>query len=316
MNCRRTSRQPIHLVRFLCLLVAAGLFTQRPGTAASPQNSGDFHLGQLDFGKLNNQQFDFQQTPSQFQPIIVETILDLVPKKYENEKKWGRTKEIVSGLDVKFRDGQLRTKRRRKQVNHGTWKRYTVSLVDPKEFFELQVRNLREESPGLAAFELAIRAKLDVSGRLQEWRRGVRLMSISAEAIADVTLDLDCRLTSKLDASHLPPDILMQPKIVKSKARLVQLKLERLSKADGPVVREFGDGLEKILRRKLADKNEKLTAKINRQIEKKQDDMRISFRDMVSSGLLGKDGSDSDGDENAEIDEQVDARKDDNVGDH
>ena len=133
-----------------------------------------------------------------------------------------------------------------------------------------------------------MRAKLDVYGRLQEWKRGVRLFSISADAVADVELNLDCRLTTKLDTSKLPPDILMQPKVLDAKAKLVQLELERLSKANGPLVHEFGDGLEKILRKKLVEKNEKLTAKINRQIKKNEDDMRISLRDMLSFGKSDK----------------------------
>lgn len=282
--------------RFLCslwvALVASGLTAsaQVPPAASRSGAGADankFHLGQLDFGRLTDRQFDLQQTPAQFQPLLINSILDIVPNDYDHTKKWGGTKEIVSGLDVKIRNGKVRTKRRRKEVNHGTWKRYKVSLVDPQEFFQLKVVDLREESPGMAAFDLVVRAKLDVSGRLQEWQRGVRLFSISADAVADVALRLDCRLTTKLDSSHLPPDILMQPKVVDAEAKLVQFKLRRLSKADGPVVREFGDGLEKILRKKLADKNEKLAGKINRQIEKNEDELRISFRDMVSGGLFG-----------------------------
>ncbi len=296
---RGTARQCYCLVLALASILPA-VAQELPTAAAtrstdSAAESAPFRLDQLDFRKLNNQQFDLHQTPEQFQPLIIDTVLDLVPKDYENSKKWGRTKEIVSGLDVKFRDGQLRTKRRRKEVNHGTWKRYTVTLVDPKKYFELQVLNLNETSPGVAAFDLLVRAKLDVYGRLQEWARGVRLYSISADAVADVQLTLHCELTTKLDSKHLPPDILLKPNVLAADAKLVQFKLHRLSKADGPIVREFGDGLEKLLRKKLVEKNEKLASKINRQIAKNEDDLRISFREMLSSGLFG---GDSDGKQN------------------
>lgn len=260
-----------------------------PGTS-SIEAKGPFDFGNLNLGSLNNRQFALQETPAQFQPMLVDTILDLVPNEYESTKHWGGTKEIVSGLDVKMRDGRLRTKRRRKDVNHGTWKRYNVTLVDPKEYFEIQVVNLVESSPGTATFDLVVRAKLDVYGRLQEWKRGVRLFSISAEAVADVELKLACQLTTKLDASHFPPDVLLRPTVANAESKLTQFKLRRLSKADGPIVREFGDGLEKILRKKLAEKDDKLASKINRQIQKNKDDLRLSVRDMVSSGLFG--GSD------------------------
>ena len=57
--------------------------------------------------------------------------------------------------------------------------------------------------------------------------------------------------------------------------------MQRLSKADGPIVREFGDGLEDILRKDLRDKNERLVGKLNRQIEKHQDDLRLSVSDWM-----------------------------------
>ena len=95
-------------------------------------------------------------------------------------------------------------------------------------------------------------------------------------------------MTSKLDASHLPPDILLQPEVVAADMRLKQFKLKRLSKADGPVVREFGDGIEKLIRKSLEEKNKKLVSKINRQIKKNEDDLRFSLRDMVTSGLFGE----------------------------
>ncbi len=263
-------------------------FSQSPALSVEPKLENGFEFDQVGMARLNQRQFDLADTPAQLQPLLVQLIMDIVPHDHENTKKWGSTKEIVSGLNVKLDGWQVRTKRRRKEVNHGTWKRYHVTLVDPQEFFKLQLLNLREESPGTVAFELLVQARLETYGRLQEWRRGVRLFSVSANASADVVLNLDFRMTSKLDASHLPPDILLQPKVVAADMRLKQFKLNRIGKADGPVVREFGDGIEKLIRKKLEEKNEKLVSKINRQIEKNEDDLRFSFRDMVSSGLFGK----------------------------
>ncbi len=262
-------------------------FSQTPAPADTSATAESFGFDQVNLSGLNQHQFSFEETPSQFQPLLVQLILETVPHDYENKKHWGGTKEIVSGLNVKLDRLQVRTKRRRKEVNHGTWSRYHVTLVDPQEFFQLQLLNLREESPGLVAFDLLVGARLATYGRMQEWRRGVRLLSISANALADVELRLDCRMTSQLDASHLPPDILLQPQVVAASIRLKQFELERLSKADGPVVRELGDGIEKMIRKKLHETDKKLVDKINRQIKKHEGDLRISFRD-ISAGLFGK----------------------------
>lgn len=269
-------------------------YSQSPLPSDHVAEERGFDFARVDLKRLNQQQFDLEDTPTQFQPLLVQLIMETVPHDYENTKKWGGTKEIVSGLNVKLDGWQVRTKRRRNDVNHGTWKRYHVTLVDPQEFFQLQLLNLREESPGVVAFELLVQARLQTYGRLQEWRRGVRLFSISADAIADVALKLDCRLSSKLDASHLPPDILLRPKVVAAEMRLKRFKLKHVSKADGPIVREFGDGIETLIRKELKKKNEKLVGKINRQIEKNEDELRISLRDMVTSGLFGEQSDESD----------------------
>ena len=61
-----------------------------------------------------------------FNDLITDIILDNIPHQYEDKDDWGRQKQIVSGLKV-WRDGlKIKTKRRRKNVNHGTWTRYTV----------------------------------------------------------------------------------------------------------------------------------------------------------------------------------------------
>ncbi len=69
--------------------------------------------------------------------------------------------------------------------------------------------------------------------------------------------------------------------------RLSQLKLHRISKASGPVVRELGDALEKVARRELADRNEKLVLKMNQQIDKRKDELRLSLSDFVKNKWLG-----------------------------
>ena len=295
LSTPRESARRLRLGCAICVMICPTCcFSQPPAPSSEPAAERNFGFGQIELARLNQRQFSLEDTPAQLQPLLVQLIMETVPHDYENTKKWGGTKEIVSGLDVKLDGWQVRTKRRRKDVNHGTWKRYHVTLVDPQEFFKLQLLNLREESPGIVAFDLLARARLKTYGRLQEWQRGVRLFSISADALADVVLKLDCRMTSKLDASRLPPDILLQPKVVAADMRLKQFKLKRLSKADGPVVREFGDGIEKLIRKKLAEKNEKLVSKINRQIEKNEDDLRFSLRDMVTSGLFGARADDAD----------------------
>jgi hypothetical protein len=66
------------------------------------------------------------------QQFITHLVIDEIPHEYENTKKWGGTKRVMSGLDWD-RDGlRIETRRQWKDANHGTWSRYKLRLVDPQ----------------------------------------------------------------------------------------------------------------------------------------------------------------------------------------
>ena len=92
-----------------------------------------------------------------------------------------------------------------------------------------------------------------------------------------------------LDPTRIPPAVIVRPTAEQAQVKLKSLRLQRISKAKGPIVKELGDGLEDVLRAELADKNDQLVAKINRQIAKKQNDLRLSLHDLVIHDWLGLD---------------------------
>ena len=79
----------------------------------------------------------------------------------------------------------------------------------------------------------------------------------------------------------MPPDIMFHPVVKDAKLDLVQFKLKRISHADGPIIRQLGDGLEDVLRLYIDEHNDEIARKINRQIQKEQDDFRFSLHDLM-----------------------------------
>jgi len=77
----------------------------------------------------------------QLDEFLTGLALDSMPVRYVEDKDWGKQKERWDGVKVSFKNGRLRTKRRKKLVNHGTWDRYEVSLVDPENSFAVQLNN-------------------------------------------------------------------------------------------------------------------------------------------------------------------------------
>ena len=230
---------------------------------------------------------NFDRAPAKARSLLKDLVMNQLPHEYVDDRKWGGTCRRWDGLKIRVDGLDIRTKRRWKEVNHGTWKKYAMELVDPDEQFEMEVDQFQSTGPGAFSFQLLVRARLNVLARWQQWNHGVRLWSASAQGTADVELALGFDVETKVDSSKFPPDVRIEPVANQAVLRLDQFKLNRISRADGPVVEELGDALEKVLRRKLAERNNRLVTKVNRQIEKNQDKLCFSMSDLIKPKWLG-----------------------------
>lgn len=225
----------------------------------------------------------YAETPAEMQDLVRQIVLSELPHDYEDNRRWGMTKEVAVGLHV-HRDGwHIKTKRRRATVNHGTWRRYRVTLIEPHRHLRLQMNQLRESSPGTARFNMEIGARLHAFARQAEWRRGVQFYSLSADADADVTIQLECETSLHLDTAKFPPDVILKPKILDARILLHEYQLQRLSKIDGPLAEEIGEAMRGVVLRKIEEKQPRLVEKINRQIDKNQDKLRLSLSNSLST---------------------------------
>ena len=217
-----------------------------------------------------------------FDNLIQQLVHDAVPRQYEDRKKWGRTIEIVSGLNIR-RDGlELRTSRRRKEVPHGHWQMYHLELKDPQRDLEIQLLRPRQSEKGLL-FDIEATARLQTFSRYMHWRYGVQLLSVSADAEALVQLTATCEIALQLDPKRLPPDILVVPRIREAEIRLLGLDLRRLSHLRGDLAQELGRGLRRILNEVLEKRQDRLTDRMNQQLAKSQDKLRLSLYDLATS---------------------------------
>lgn len=214
--------------------------------------------------------------------LIKSLVLATLPREYENTKRWGSTKRQWDGLHVSFDGLRLDTKRRWKNVNHGTWTRYKAILVDPDRQLGIQTNHLRQVANQRVAFDLNIDAKLDLVGRLSEWRHGVQLYSFSAEADATVRLSITCEVGLKFDSTRFPPDVYLAPSATAAKLELHEFHLHAISDLHGPLVREFGEELHDILQDEISERQGKLVEKINRSLDKHSGKLRISLHDLTT----------------------------------
>ena len=201
----------------------------------------------------------------------------LIPQEFEDDDGWGDETKIQSGLNMRFDDGQLKTSRRWKHVNHGNWQQASGHLVKPEETFQLRAARLAEPEQGTQQYDINVSARLRVTGRQQQWSYGVMLWSISAEAVADVKLHLVVDVKSEIVETEKGTRLRFSPKVCQAEAELADYSLRRISHLKGKPVQEFGDLFKNLIQKRVARENQKLAMRINTALEEKPDRLEIPF---------------------------------------
>lgn len=204
-------------------------------------------------------------------------VLLLLPPRFDDDDGWGDEARIQSGVNVRFDDGKLKTSRRWKNVNHGSWTQASGTLIEPEKTFQLQAARLDEPDKDTQRYEVRIATRLRVTGRQQQWSYGLMLWSISADAVADVSLHIVFDVKTEIVKTDEGTRLRFTPTVTHAVAKLDSFDLRRVSHAKGSAVQEFGNGLEKLIRLYVDRENKDLAAKINKAIHKKAERLEIPF---------------------------------------
>jgi hypothetical protein len=229
----------------------------------------------------SQRQWQLAELPPAMQSLLTELLIDHLPHQYQDDRHWGKKKRVIDGWELE-RDGlKIETRRRWKEVNHGTWRRYRIRLVDPANTVRLRVHDLAEVAPGTLGFRAEVRSPIRGTARLSRWRWGVQVISVSAEAEARVRMRLAGELSTRLDPVHIPPDIVLIPRVTGLDIDVTDLRLHRISKLDGPLVDELGDGLEQLLEHTWEQQQERSLDRINRRFADQPQGLRFSLHDVL-----------------------------------
>lgn len=215
--------------------------------------------------------------------LINDLAREHIPHQYSKTKDWGQQAERWDGLHIQLKDFQLKTKRRKKLVNHGTWKKYSAELADAPQSLKFRLNSIEKDDRDRIAVRLSVIADLKLFGRIAEWVKGVQLFSISVQATATVQLDLHLTLATRLDFSHIPPDLHLDPVIQGADLTVTQFQIQRISKVGGEVAQQVGRGVRQVLDDKIEEYEAKLVSKMNASIAKKKDSLKLSVAELVDS---------------------------------
>ena len=212
--------------------------------------------------------------PEAVAQAVARLITDAIPRDYERSKDWGRTKRITTGVRSSGNFFEFDIHRRKTEVNHGVWKRYRVTLVDPDEHLDVRIDDLRSAGPGRIACTLFVTAKLHGWARAKVYNRGVHLIALEAECDTAVRLWLDVEVAIESAPSSYLVGLAIWPQVTAARLKLDDFRLTRVSDVKGPLVRELGDGLRHLIEDELD--GPRLAAKLNRSIEKRRDRLQLT----------------------------------------
>lgn len=222
-------------------------------------------------------------TASEIGGLVTSIVTSHIPHDFHDDSQWNKKATRWDGLIVERQGLKITTRRRKKEVNHGSWKKYEGKLIDPAENLKLIVTNVRDLGPGKAGFDVEFIARVQVLARYAKWVKGVQLIALTADTRSLVSLKISCEVKGSLDLTRLPPDMVVRPVVTSAALDLKEFEVDRISKLDGPVIRELGSGAKSILQSKIKEYQPKIVDKINREIEKNHDKFRISLSDFLAS---------------------------------
>ncbi len=216
--------------------------------------------------------------------VLTGLVLKKIPHRYVKDKDWGTQEKRWDGIKWRREGWKIETKRKWKTVNHGTWKKYSAEIINPETEFGIELKNVQSAKNGDIQFDLHFTGRLRIDGRQSKWVKGVQLYSISAEGHAKLRVVISCIVGFTTDPKSFPPDIILNPTATSARIIVDEFRIDRISKAGGEFAQQMTKQIRKVVDEKIEEKEVDLIKKINKEIEKNKDDLRIS----VAQGLKSK----------------------------
>ena len=207
---------------------------------------------------------------------------------YERKKNWDARKRIYAGIDIDNDGLKIKTHRKYREVRHGKWLRYTIDLKDPNDPRYLKIDVLRATStePGRLGLTLQIDTQVDVEAQQQRWNYGLQLYSVTTEATAKLRMTIDATIGFGIDYSRIPPDVLFDPTVNSADIQLLDLEVDKIGILGSDIAEEIGAVAERIIRDEyLPKQRDQLASKLNHQINRRRDKLRISASDWITTHL-------------------------------
>jgi hypothetical protein len=198
--------------------------------------------------------------------LIQSLVTSQAPRQYEDTSGWGMT--IPFPVELR-RPGLRRTVVKvgdRMELPHGPWIRSKVWIDDPGRDVQVRVTDMRKAEAGKGT-RLSIEATVALHGERerQQWLRGLRLVDLTVQADAVVVASFDVDVAVRFKAGTLPPELVIEPKVVRTQLDLKRFDLHRVGPVQftGKDAQDMGEELRGTLQGWLKQYEPRVTERLN-----------------------------------------------------
>jgi|GEM_PF-2789871 len=234
--------------------------------------SGPVCLAQVPAGPVQHVELAMREpdtaspaSPQSLGDVLRLCLLNSLQEEYVDLKHWKGSVERFDG----FRVRGLHISRRKREVEHGFWRRYKARLIRPEETLQLTVTQIPGE-----ADSVRFRIELDLQAQCEAtfvwWTYGVKGWNGTgvSQARLRAILILDTRPQVRFSFSDPLPRLDLRPQIQDLKLKLIDLDLERLGIFDGPVVTALGDGSREAIEQLIQTQEKRLRQQLQAQLDR------------------------------------------------
>ena len=191
-----------------------------------------------------------EQDYADFSRLLHRIVVKQLPKEFEDRSGWGQMVPLTEPvLFPNLRRTRIRIGDKEGYPN-GVWRKFKARIDDPARDLKINVREFSKLDP--KTFRLVIQSEvaLNGDGEVQNWRKGLALGKVSAQADAVVGLRMVFEIGVTLNTKQFPPDLIVQPKLADLQIDLKEFTLRRVSNPttnitiEGEAAKNFGDDMK------------------------------------------------------------------------
>lgn len=165
--------------------------------------------------------------------------------------------------------------------NDGRWWKLKVIAKDPAKRLSVEVRNLKPAGKNRQTFSVHVHQEIGLFLERQTWLSGFRLFSGSTRARAQIYINLNCEIVTRLETpkGSILPDVVIRIRVLSSDFRYDDVVVEHTAGVGGDAAEIIGDVMLGIVRQVKPSLERRLIDRANAAIVKAGDskDIRVGL---------------------------------------